>query len=112
MIYNDYMCKLDLQQKMKRKMFRYDYILKTYVYEFPVFKCVTNPVITCKVGFHQDSNEIWFAVYDIHGHLYAPYYNREYHRNNMIVKIVDNNINKEFNRLGIKREVYQTYQII
>ena len=92
------------KHEMKSIGFKYDYILKDYVYEFPVYKYGRKPVITCKLGINPDTYEVWFGVYDLKGNSYAAYYNREFHKNNLVVEIVENNIKKELKKLGVVQE--------
>ena len=92
------------KHEMKTIGFRYDYILKDYVYEFPVYKYGRKPVVTCKLGIDSDNFEVWFSVYDSKGTIYAPYYDREFHKNNLVVEIVEKNIRKEFKKLGVVQE--------
>ena len=88
-------------QDMKQKGFRYDFLLQEYAYEFPVYKYNKKPTIVCKLGVDNDTNNIWFNVYDIKGNLYPPYYNREYGKSK-VIDIIDKNITKEFRKLGIE----------
>ena len=92
------------KHEMKTIGFRYDYILKDYVYEFPVYKYGRKLVITCKLGVDLENYEVWFAVYDTKGTIYAPYYDKEFHKNNLVVEIVEKNIQKEFKKLGVVQE--------
>ena len=92
------------KHEMKTIGFRYDYILKDYVYEFPVYKYGRKPVITCKLGLDTETFEVWFGVYDSKGTIYAPYYDKEFHRKNLVVDIVKKNIQKEFKKLGVVKE--------
>lgn len=91
------------KHEMKTIGFKYDYILKDYVYEFPIYKYNRKPVITCKLGIDLDNFEVWFGVFS-NGAIYAPYYNREFHKNNLVVEIVEKNIRKEFKKLGVVQE--------
>ena len=92
------------KHEMKTIGFRYDYILRDYVYEFPVYKYKKKPLITCKLGIDTDNYEVWFGVYDSKGTLYAPYYDREFSTNNLVLKVVEKNIKKEFKKLGVTEE--------
>lgn len=92
------------KHEMKAIGFKYDCILKDYVYEFPVYKYGRKPVIICKLGIDQETYEIWFNVCSTNGVLYAAYYDREFHKNNLIVGIIENNIQKEFKKLGVVQE--------
>ena len=91
------------KHEMKSIGFKYDYILKDYVYEFPVYKYGRKPVVICKLGINPETYEIWFNVCS-NGALYAAYYNRELHNNNLVVGIIEKNIQKEFKKLGIVKE--------
>ena len=91
------------KNEMKSIGFKYDYILKDYVYEFPVYKYNKKPIITCKLGVDLETYEVWYGVYS-QGNMYAAYYDREFSTRNNVVKEVEKNIKKEFKRLGVTEE--------
>lgn len=89
------------KNEMKRIGFRYDYELDDYVYRFPVYKYGRIPVLFCKIGLYEDTNGIWFNVYDNNG-LYMAYYNREYGDNSILPEI-EEAMMAEFKKLGIRK---------
>ena len=91
------------KHEMKSIGFKYDYILKDYVYEFPVYKYGRKPIITCKLCVDTENYEVWYGVYS-QGNMYAAYYDREFHKSNLVVETVEKNIKKEFKRLGVTEE--------
>lgn len=88
------------KQGMKELGFRYDYEVEDYAYKFPVYKHGKTPVVFCKVGITENTNNVWYGVYDISG-LYMPFYNREYGKNSIIPNI-DSAILSKFQQLGIR----------
>ncbi len=96
-IENEYKLEIS-KKKMKELGFKYDLQLDKYIYKFPVYKNNKVPLIFCKLGIDEETNCIWFNVYDLHDMLYAPYYNRTYGKNS-VVPIIDKEIKKEINRL-------------
>lgn len=94
--------KLDVtKEKMKKLGFRYDNEVDGYIYKFPVYKYNKIPVLFCKIGIAEETNRIWFNVYDNNG-LYMPYYNAEYGKN-MVVPLIEERIENEFTKLGIRK---------
>ena len=93
--------KLDISKnEMKRLGFRFDYELDDYVYKFPVYRYGRIPVLFCKLGFYEETNNIWFNIYDNNG-LYIVYYNREYGKN-AILSEIEEAISTEFNKIGVR----------
>lgn len=88
--------------QMKNLGFRYDHDLDDYIYKFPVYKCDKVPLIFCKLGIDEETNRVWFNIYDANNTLYAPYYDNEYGKN-ALINIIDNKINQELKRLGVTK---------
>lgn len=94
--------KLDItKDAMKKLGFRYDGECDSYTYKFPVYKYNKVPVLFCKIGIDEETNQIWFNICDNNG-LYMPYYNEEY-GTNMLIPLIDERIEKEFSKLGIRK---------
>jgi len=94
--------KLDItKEEMKKLGFRYNNEYDGYVYRFPVYKYNKIPILFCKMGIDEETNQVWFNIYDNNG-LYMPYYNQEYGRNTLI-SLIDERIEKEFSKLGIRK---------
>lgn len=88
------------KQEMKELGFRYDFEIEEYSYKFPVYKHERTPVIFCKVGITENTNNVWYGVYDVNG-LYMPFYNRAYGKN-FIIPEIEKAIEFKFQELGIK----------
>ena len=87
--------------QMKELGFRYDYIIKEYIYQFPVYKSKKNePLVFCKLGVDEETKKVYFNVCNADGTLYNPFYDRYYGKSN-VVKVIDKNIEKEFKKLGV-----------
>ena len=87
--------------QMKELGFRYDYIIKDYIYQFPVYKSKKNePLVFCKLGVDEETKKVYFNVCNADGTLYNPFYDRYYGKSN-VVKVIDKNIEKEFKKLGV-----------
>lgn len=97
-----YKNKLSIQE-LKTKGFRYDMQYQNYTYEFPVYKYKRKPFVICKVFISEEDKSVRFNVYNVNGNLYTAYYNREYGRS-LLIKLIEKNIEKEFRKLGFKRE--------
>ena len=88
-------------QELISKWFKYSNYNQSYSYDFPVYKYKRKPLIICKMLIYEDEDNVNFTIVGTNGNLYAPYYNRDFGQNE-IVDIIDKNIKKEFNKLGIK----------
>lgn len=94
--------KLDItKEEMKKLGFRYDSEYDGYVYRFPVYKYNKIPILFCKIGIDEETKQVWFRVCDNNG-LYMSYYNEEYGRNKL-VPLIEEQIEKEFSRIGVRR---------
>lgn len=95
--------KLDITiNQMKKLGFRYDSKLDDYIYKFPVYKHNKVPTLFCKLGIDEETNRIWFNVYDANDTIYSPYYDRKYGKNS-IIPIVEKNISNELKKLGVTK---------
>ncbi len=95
--------KLTLTKDQMRKIgFRYDFDVDDYVYKFPVQINKGVPLLFCKLGIFENSDDIWFNVYNADESLYHSYYDRNYGRND-IVKEIDKRILKELKKIGAKK---------
>ena len=96
--------KLHLSHKeMKDLGFHYDFGIEDYVYEFPVYRLNGKTQIVCKLGVDEETNQIWFNVYDTNHNLYPSYYNRTYGKSK-IVPIIEKNIRLEIGKLKEKEK--------
>lgn len=96
--------KLNVIKEEKKELgFRYNFDLDDFIYEFPVYKFKGRTSIICKLGVDNETNDVWFNIYDISGYLYPAYYNRKYGKSK-IVSIIDKNIEKELIKLGVKEK--------
>lgn len=87
--------------QMKELGFKYDYIIKDYIYQFPVYKSQKKEsLIFCKLGVDEETKQVFFNICNPDSSLYTPYYNREYGKST-VVEIIDKNIKKEFKKLGV-----------
>lgn len=90
--------------QMKELGFKYDYIIKDYIYQFPVYKSQKKePLIVCKLGVDEETKRVFFNVCNVDGTLYTPYYNREYGKSK-VVEIIDKNLRKELKKLGVEEK--------
>ena len=90
--------------QMKELGFKYDYIIKDYIYQFSVYKSQKKePLVFCKLGIEEETKRVFFNVCNPDGSLYTPFYNREYGKSK-VVEIIDKNIKKEFKKLGVTYE--------
>ena len=95
--------KLDINKaQMKRIGFRYDHELDDYIYKFPVYKYNNIPLIFCKLGVDEETQRVWFNVYDQNNTLYHPYYYREYGHNRIVLQI-EQAISKELTKIGVTK---------
>ena len=90
--------------QMKELGFKYDYIIKDYIYQFPVYKSQKKEtLIVCKLGVDEETKCVFFNICDVDGTLYAPFYNR-YYGKSKVVEVIDRNIEKEFKKLGVEEK--------
>ncbi len=83
--------KLDLSNnELKDLGFKYDNSFDAYTYRFPVYKYNKAPLIFCKIGVDEETNMVWYNVYNADGSLYSPFYNREYGVNSLLSGIEKN----------------------
>ncbi len=83
--------KLDLSiSELKDLGFKYDNACDTYTYRFTVYRYNKNPLIFCKIGIDEETNRVWYNVYNADGSLYCPFYNREYGVNGLLSGIEKN----------------------
>ena len=88
--------------QMKELGFKYDFELQDYIYKFPVYKSKKNePLVFCKLGVDEVTKQVYFNVCNTDGILYAPFYDRQYGESK-VVEVIDKNITKEFQKLGIR----------
>ena len=98
------MYKLKLTPEKFRSLgFRYDVIGECYTYEFPVYKYKNSPTLFCRLWVDKDTEELNYVVQDVNRKIYAAFYNRECGGTNWVVLTVEENIAKEFKRLGVKK---------
>lgn len=87
--------------QMRGLGFKYDYIIKDYIYQFPVYKSQKKePLVFCKLGVDEETKQVFFNVCNPDSSLYTPYYNRECGKST-VVEVIDKNIEKEFEKLGV-----------
>ena len=90
--------------QMKELGFKYDFEIQDYIYKFPVYKSQKKePLVFCKLGIDEETKQVFSNICNVDGTLYAPYYDREYGKSK-VVEIIDKNIKKEFNKLGVKEQ--------
>ncbi|MBD5496443.1 MAG: hypothetical protein HDR11_01575 [Lachnospiraceae bacterium] len=87
------------KSQMKKIGFRYDYDLENYIYKFPVYKNKGIPLIFCKLVIDEDTDIVWFNVYNADNTLYTPYYDKTY-GNNSVVAEIESAILYKLNKLG------------
>lgn len=98
------MYKLKLSpEKFKNLGFKYDPYTENYSYEFPVYKYKTQPTLVCRLWVDAETCELSYVVQDVNRKIYAAFYNRECGGTNWVVLTVEENIAKEFKRLGVKK---------
>ena len=90
-------------EKFKSLGFRYDPIAESYTYEFPVYKHNNQIILVCRVWVNNETKELTYTVQDTNRKIYAAFYNREYGGTNWVVLTAEENIEKEFKRLGVKK---------
>ena len=73
-------------------------------YRFPVYK-YNNKITTIEgvITVSLSTEKVLIDVYS-NGYAYAPFYNNEYGNYEPIMNIINKNILKEFNKLGIKEK--------
>lgn len=88
--------------QMKEMGFKYDYGIQDYIYKFPVYKSkkFNSPLIFCKLGVDEETKKVFYNICNLDGTLYAPFYDRQYGKSN-VVEVIDKNIEKEFKKLGV-----------
>ena len=90
--------------QMKELGFKYDFELQDYIYKFPVYKSKKNePLVFCKLGIDEETKKVYFNICNTDGTLYAPFYDRYYGKSD-VIKVIDRNITKEFERLGVEEK--------
>lgn len=91
--------------QMKEMGFKYDFEIQDYIYKFPVYKSKKNePLIFCRLGVDEETKKIFYNVCNADGSLYASFYDRKYGKSR-VIDVIDKNIKKEFQKLGIKEVV-------
>ncbi len=96
--------KLTLTKDQMRKIgFRYDFDVNDYVYKFPVYINKGIPLLFCKLGIFENSDDIWFNVYNEDESLCRSYYERNYGRND-VIKEIDKRILKELKMIGVRKQ--------
>ena len=89
------------KENIKQLGFLFDPYLEEWTYSFPVLTWKRVPTLVCKVIVSRDKDFICINVVDAFGHLYPPYYNREYGRYDKYIKTVDRKILYKLKSLGI-----------
>ena len=90
--------------QMKELGFKYDFELQDYIYKFPVYKSQKKEALVfCKLGIDEETKKVYFNICNTDETLYAPFYDR-YYGKSKVVEVIDKNISKEFNKLGIIEE--------
>lgn len=93
------------KEKLKRLGFRYSKKYEGYVHTFEVYKYKNLvPVIYCRITVDEESKSAWLNICDGQDRLYAPYYNEEYGKNDM-VKNIEKVIARKLNQFGMKKVV-------
>ena len=95
---NQYILNISKVQ-MKKIGFKYDHSIDDYTYTFPVYKYKEIPLIFCKLGVDEETQKLWFNVYDTNNVLYSPYYDRRY-GHNIIISQIEQAVSKELTKLG------------
>ena len=66
----------------------------------PVYYYGSVPLVTLKMNISLEDKTFTYTVFDNNtGSIYAPYYNSEIGKNNIVVQEVEKNIEKEFGEL-------------
>lgn len=100
MIKGDYITSLTPNQ-MRNIGFRYNAKTDVYSYRFSVYEYNNSSVLYCEVTV-LENNIVNFHVFNSNDNtLYAPYYNTEFGKNDLI-KVIDERIKKQFKRLRIE----------
>jgi len=80
-------------------------VTKAYTYRFSVYKYVDTITLECELVFTLQNGEVIINVYDKNTrNKYTPFYNVEYGNYDKILKIINNRIEKELNKLDIRKD--------
>ena len=63
-----------------------------YVYRFPVYKYKKEPMLWCNIYVDIENDICNLQVVDQRNNTYAPFFNREYSANNVVVEYIDKRI--------------------
>lgn len=76
-----------------------------YVLRFPVYKYKSTTMLCCELTVVEGNKDVEINVYlNNTCNTYHPFYHIEYGDYNDLLKKIDNNIAKEFKKLGITRK--------
>lgn len=93
------------KDKLKKLGFRYSKKYEGYMQTFEVYKYKNLvPMIYCRITVDEESKRVWLNICDDQDRLYAPYYNEEYGKNN-IIKNIEKEVETKLNQFGIERVV-------
>lgn len=89
------------KDQTKKIKFRYDPALCEQVYRFPVYMTNGEPLLFCKLWVDEETDHVFFGVYNTDDTIYASYYDRNYGKS-AVVDEIDKRLQAEFQRLGIQ----------
>lgn len=104
---NTYVIKNPTTENLRNLGFRYSSTLsngieKVYVYRFPVLKYKRKPLLECELSVETNNNTVLVNVYNYSNHSsYAPFYYDFYGNYEVVLKIINKNILREFRKLGV-----------
>lgn len=81
------------KETLKENNFRY--IDGLYSYRFPVYKYKKEPILWCYLYVDIENNLCNLNVIDSNNSVYAPYFNREYGGENIVVESIDRRISTQ-----------------
>jgi hypothetical protein len=94
--------------KLKELGFRYDNKISNqehpvYYYRFPVHKYKKYTVLECELLVDTSNGNIDLNLYDEKNNIYYPFYYNDYGDYSPLLKLVNKNIKKQLNKIGIQK---------
>lgn len=107
---NSYKKKDVTKEWLQSNKFRYNRIFSDngtdiYTYRFPVYRYGSACILECEISIILQNGKVNVNVYDYNTrNKYAPFYCVRYGEYSNILNIIDYNIQKEFDTLGIRKD--------
>ena len=103
-INNTYKIKNPTKENLLKLGFKYNVIVESYVYYFTITKYKNVPTLRGCISVNEGIGRIKIDVYKANGEgYYSPFYGVIYGRYDTILEEINQNILKEFAKLGIRK---------